>query len=246
MKILQYNCGNEIPFSQGQIMIHNPILKEIGYISEDSFWLGCETLMFNKNKLPSKDKNELKDYTNFDIIMSIMKDKNLSSQIQRAHVLKFLSLLFPEYNIQVRKDYIALMKEGEQERGITNKNFPEFVRIISEMFCLEDNNEDDYNPTGDLATKIADKFKERKRKLLELKGESENKDVNILERYMSILSVGLGISKIELSKYTVFQLMDEHKRFLLKESFDMYIKAKVAGVQDLKEVEEWTKDLYSK
>ena len=246
MKLLKYNCGNEIPFEKGQVMIHNPTLSEIGYISEESFWLGCETLRFDKNKLTSKDKNELKDYTNFDIIMSIMKDKNVGSQMQRAHTLKLLTVLFPEYNIQIRKDYIALIKEGEQEKAITNSNFPDFVKIISEMFCLKDNNEDDYNPIGDLSAKIADKFKERRKKLLELRGESEQEDVNILDRYMSILAIGVGISKIDLSKYTVFQLMDEYKRFLLKQSFDMYIKAKLSGAQDLEEVEEWTKDLYSK
>ena len=33
--------GNDIPFTEAALTIHSPILKEIGYIGEDSFWIGC-------------------------------------------------------------------------------------------------------------------------------------------------------------------------------------------------------------
>ena len=39
--------------------------------------------------------------------------------------------------------------------------------------------------------------------------------------------------------------MDEFKRFRLKEDFDLYVKAKMAGAQDLQEVENWMGDIHS-
>ena len=33
--------GNDIPFFQAQIVIHQPILKEIAYIGEDTFFQSC-------------------------------------------------------------------------------------------------------------------------------------------------------------------------------------------------------------
>ena len=49
-------CGNDIPFEPAQLVIHQPRLKEIGYITEDKFWIGCELLKFDKEKLSDKDK----------------------------------------------------------------------------------------------------------------------------------------------------------------------------------------------
>jgi len=57
--------------------------------------------------------------------------------------------------------------------------------------------------------------------------------------------VGLNKDKNELSNYTVYQLMDEFERFQRYQSFDIYIKAKMAGAQDLEEVDNWMGDLHS-
>ena len=45
--------------------------------------------------------------------------------------------------------------------------------------------------------------------------------------------------------YTIYQLRDEYKRFILKQNFDVYIKAKLAGAQDLEEVDDWMEDIHS-
>ena len=42
-----------------------------------------------------------------------------------------------------------------------------------------------------------------------------------------------------LMNYTVYQLFDEMKRFQMKQDFDMYVQAKMAGAQDLEEVKNW-------
>ena len=55
--------GNDIPFSEAQLIVHQPTLKEIAYIGEDSFFSGCEVLNFSKNLLPSKDRVNLENKT---------------------------------------------------------------------------------------------------------------------------------------------------------------------------------------
>ena len=43
--------GNDLPFPEGQITIHQPRLTEIAYITEQKFWPACELLKFNKEFL---------------------------------------------------------------------------------------------------------------------------------------------------------------------------------------------------
>jgi len=43
--------GNDIPFVEGRLIIHPPTIKEIGYITEETFWYGCEFLKFDKEIL---------------------------------------------------------------------------------------------------------------------------------------------------------------------------------------------------
>ena len=50
--------------------------------------------------------------------------------------------------------------------------------------------------------------------------------------------------KNELSNYTVYQIRDEFQRFIMKENYDIYIDAKLAGAQDLEEVENWMDDIH--
>jgi hypothetical protein len=40
--------GNDIPFVEAGISIHQPTLKEIAYIGEEAFFSGCEFLNFSK------------------------------------------------------------------------------------------------------------------------------------------------------------------------------------------------------
>ena len=114
--------GNDIPFPEAQLTIHPPKLKEIAYIGEEAFFLGCGFLNFSKNLLSQKDKTNLDNLDDFDIFMTIMinKKKEIKQSIDSA--LLVLALLFPLYSIEVRKDAIVLKKEDE-ERIINRKNF---------------------------------------------------------------------------------------------------------------------------
>ena len=62
-------AGSDIPFPEAQVTIHQPTLKEIGYIGEKAFFMGCGFLDFSKNLLNQSDKTRLANYDDFDILI---------------------------------------------------------------------------------------------------------------------------------------------------------------------------------
>lgn len=235
--------GNDIPFMPAQITIHQPTIKEIAYIGEEAFFTGVQLLNFSKNILSEEDKVNLEERTNFDILIAILREQNAVMQINRNCVDMVLALIFPEYNITIESDCIKLMKD-EEEHKIDNSNFEEFKSIVSNIFNFGDKqgSQSELNPSGDLAKKIADKLKKRHQKLAESKPAQK---VDILSRYISILTVAQQKNMNELFNYTTYQLFDEFKRYELKMGHDIYVQAKMAGAKDLKEVEDWMQDIHS-
>lgn len=234
--------GNDIPFMEAQITIHQPTIKEIAYIGEEIFFTGCELINFSKNILPEEDKVNLENKTNFDILIAILKERNAVMQKNRNCVEMVLALIFPYYTIEISNDSIILEKD-EESHSINNDNFESFKLIFNQMFSFSREETRDYNPSGDLAKKIAEKLKKRHQKLAELK--QEKKKIDILSRYVSILAVGEHKDLNSLLNLSVYQLFDEFERFKLKMSYDIYFQAKMAGAKDLKEVEDWMKDIHS-
>ena len=72
--------GNDLPFPEARLIIHQPRLKEIAYITEQRFWSGCELLKFNKEVLADEDKTDLLNKSNFNIIMMMIQEKKIESQ----------------------------------------------------------------------------------------------------------------------------------------------------------------------
>lgn len=236
--------GNDIPFEEAKISIHQPTIKEIAYIGEENFFTGCEFLRFSKDNLSEEDKINLEKQSNFEIIMLILKEQNIVVQKNRICVLMLLTLLFPKYQIKFTENKIILIDiDTQEEHDINDNNFSKFLEILNSMFCLN-NTSADYNPSGDIAKRIANKLKKRHQKLAEEKNNEDTK-VAIFSRYISILSVGEQKDMNSLLNYTVYQLFDEFKRFELKMNYDIYIDAKMAGAKDLKEVDDWMKDIHS-
>ena len=235
--------GNDIPFPEAQIIIHQPKIKEIAYMGEENFYTACEFLKFSKDKLNEQDRIHLENCSNFEVIMSIMKEQNAVVQKHKVCVTMLLSLLFPEYTISLKEKCIVL-KLNEEEFFINDKNFESFKKVLNKIFCLSGgkDNSTDYNPSGEMARQIAEKLNSRHQKLAEMKSEGFK---SILGRYVSILAVGEKKDMNELLQYTVYQLFDEFKRYELKVQYDIYFKARLAGAKDLKEVDDWMKDIHS-
>ena len=80
---------------------------------------------------------------------------------------------------------------------------------------------------------------------MKAKGKNKNESVSLLSKMISVLAVGQRKSINSLLQYTVYQLFDEFQRFKLKQNFDIYVQAQLAGAQDLEEVKNWMSDLHS-
>ena len=234
--------GIDIPFPQAQISIHQPTIKEISLIGEESFYSGCGALNFSKNSLSSEDRIALKDFTDFEILMAKINNKSFNTQQTRIDILMILTLLFPDYQIKISQQEISLIKEDESHL-INSGNFEEFKKILTAMFCLKGKgSETEYNPSGDKAREIIEKLNKRKQKIAEQNGDQK---VSVLNRFASILAIGQKQDLNEILDYTVYQLFDQFDRFTLKEQFDIHLKAQLAGARDLGEIEDWKKDLHS-
>ena len=238
--------GADIPFIEGTCTIHQPTIFEISLIGEEALFTGCELLRFSKDILSSEDKNRLSNYTDFNILMSIMNDKSESMIHQVSCAFQVLELIFPLYRVVLSERAIQFFDANDQftQCGeIDETNFLEFKAVLTEMFCLKTAfSTKEYNVQGELAKKIADKFKRRQQQLAEL---STNKNkVAIFSRYISILAVGEHKDINSLMKYTVYQLFDEFQRYQLKIGYDIHFKARMAGAKDLKEPEDWMKNIH--
>lgn len=241
---LLYLSGNDIPFAAARINITQPKIKDIAFLGENNFYAGVEFLKFDKDILSDEDKIKLENHSNFDVLIAIMNEQNITIQQQKIQLTMVLALLFPLHSIEIKSDCISLEKDNEEFR-IDRTNFEEFKSIIKHMFCLdgEDSN-DDYNPSGAMAKQIAEKLKKRRQKISQTK-DGDNKRISILEKYVSILTVGEQKDMNSILNYTVYQLFDELKRYQLKLAWDINLQARMAGAQDLKDAEDWMKDLHS-
>ena len=178
--------------------------------------------------------------------MSIINNKTdttIKSSIISAELV--LSLIFPEYTLMKMPTMLVLSKEidGKKEQcWINNDNFEQFKDIISQMFCLNTlGGGMDYNPANKLAQQIANKLRDRHKKL-QKKSSDGQKNINILSRYISILVQANHHTYSELMQYTVYQLFDQFRRFEKKYSYDTWFKAKLAGAENLEDVENWMSD----
>ena len=246
MNKLLLMSGNDLPFVKAKINIHQPKIKEIAFLGEDIFYLGSNFLCFSKDRLEEKDKNNLANKTNFDVLMSIMNNKTdatIKSSIISAELV--LSLIFPEYTLMKMPTMLVLSKEvdGKKEQcWINNDNFEQIKDILEEMFCLKTLGGGlDYNPANKLAQQIANKLRDRHKKL-EKKRPDGQKNINILSRYISILIQANHHTYSELMQYTVYQLVDQFRRFEKKYSYDTWFKAKLAGAENLEDVDSWLSD----
>lgn len=241
---LLYLSAQDIPFAAARLNIYQPKIRDIALLGEDNFYAGVEFLKFDKDILSEEDKIHLEDRSNFEVLIAIMNEQNLTIQKQKLQITMVLALLFPEHSIEIKKQYISLIKD-EKEFQINNENFEQFKRIIKHMFCLDGNkdSDDDYNPSGAMAKQIAEKLKKRHQRISQEK--NQNKKISILEKYVSILAVGESKDMNSLLNYTVYQLFDELKRYQLKMAWDLNLKARLAGAQDLEDAEDWMQDLHS-
>ena len=246
---LMLDTGVDIPFPAAQVSISQPLVKDISRLGEESnFLIGANAL--TKNYKAIQDNFDLSQLSNFEILMTMIMQKDANTQKIKENIEQLLCLIFPKYQILMTPRSIILIDEEKKNFMIDANNFDAFADVIYDMFCLKEfhgEHGDDYNPAGDRARALIEQIQKGKEKIAALKRErgEDTALMSILERYISILAVGERKNKNELANYTVFQLVDEFKRFQLKETFDFTFQAKMAGAQKIKDAKDWMGDIES-
>lgn len=240
----------DIPFPQAQLIIHQPLIEEIGFCGGEPVILPG-LMALTKDYKTIQDNSDLAQFSNFQILMKIITDKTIkNNQAIFNSIYQVLFLLFPKYKITFTPSSILIIEEdNKQVHVIDDNNFNDLQRIIYDVFCVVElnggNDEGDYNPCGPRAKAIADKFIKKREYLAERRREQgdDTSLKSIYGRYLNILAVGLKKDKNELKKYSVYQLVEEFHRYKLKMSFDYTFQAKLAGATKIKDAKDWMDDI---
>ena len=233
-------CGTDIPVPELQNSIHQPTIKEISYIGEQTFFVGLHTLTINKNLL-TQGKNLLENTTHFQIFMTIMKEQETKDKKEAA--LNLLQILFPKSKVIVTPRSILLNKEGQQVL-IDDNNFEVLQELLKEIFCINSGPMDQttFNPADEKAKEIAEKLMRGRQRVAEQKGENNG---SAFGRYLSILTIGLNAMPLsEAMNLTMYQIYDLVERYTLYLNWDLDIRTRLAGGKPDSKPDDWMKNIH--
>ena len=232
-------CGTDIPVENCQLVLHQPRLEEIALIGERVFFSGVQTLCLHKTMF-IEDKILLATTTNFQIFMMIMSEKEAKDK--KENVKAVLTLLLPDYQVLFTPNSLVF-KKNETTILIDESNFEDLQEELRKIFCMNDGPMDQqtFNPINDKAKAIADKIMAGRKKVAEQKGDT---NVSVFTQYISMLTIGLHISMLELKQLTMFQLYDLVERFMLWINWDIDLRSRLAGAKPDEHPENWMKNIH--
>lgn len=229
---LSLMTGIDIPIPKCHLILHQPTIKEISYIGEKAYFTGAQCLCLNSSMYEGGE-------TNFSIFMKLMKEERAKDK--KENVKSVLTLLFPNYNIIFTPRSI-LFNQDEESFIIDEGNFEDLQKILGEVFCLKESNQQSFNPGNSAAKEIANKLMRARQRVAAEKGEVGG---SVLTQYSSILAIGLNsMSLQDVIELTVFQLYDLVERFQLHLAWDIDTKSRLAGGKPDNKPEDWMKVIH--
>lgn len=233
--------GIDIPIPECSLILHQPSITEISYLGEMNFFTALQCVCLNKTMF-SQDKTVLSNITNFQIFMTIMKEKETADK--KDLIIQFLNMILPNYQISFTPRAILFLQSEQSPIMIDNDNFEIFQEYVRMIFCINSalQEQQAFNPANARAKAIADKIMKGRKRVAEIKGGTNS----IFSRYLSILSVGLQLSLQELCNLTMYQIYDLMERFSLYTAWDIDIRCRMAGGKPDKAPDDWMKDIHGK
>lgn len=233
-------CGIDLPIPELQATIHQPKIKEIAFVGEKDFFLGVQCLCIDKNIIANQGESLLVNTNNFQIFMTMMKEKEMAEK--KDSVINVFSLIFPKYKTLFTPRSIIL--QSDIQIIIDDSNFEILQEYLKEIFCFKSSMSQElgFNPANDTAKKIADKLMRGRQRVAELNGSA---NVSIFSQYLSMLTVGLdSMSLQDLMDLTMFQLFDLVERYQLYINWDIDIRSRLAGGKPDGKPENWMKNIH--
>ena len=232
-------AGTDLPVPECQLAIHQPTIRELSYIGEETFRIGAQYLCVNKNML-TEDESDLLNQSNFQIFMTIMASSEAKDK--KDQVLELLKLLLPNHNCMLTPRSI-ICSSGGATFMIDDSNFEPFQDAISEVFCLRSGMSDQqiFNPQSEKAKEIAAKLMRGRQRVAAQKGEDNS---SVISQYISVLAIGMGVPLPELLDLTLFQLYDQIQRYNMYVAWDLDVRARLAGGKPDGEPDNWMKSIH--
>lgn len=232
-------CGTEYPIPECEISIHQPTIKEIAYIGETDFFTGVQCLCLNKTMFV-KDESLLGDTSNFQIFMTIMSEPDTVDK--KFAVQQVLTLFLPDYKVIMTPRSLLLSGQGATKQ-IDETNFEHLQNALSTICCLRTGpmDQQSFNPANAKAREIAEKLMRGRQRVAAEKGQT---NISVFSQYLSILTVGLHISLVEIMKLTMFQLYDLVERYSLYVNWDIDIRCRLAGGKPDSQPDNWMKSIH--
>ena len=124
-------CGIDFPIPECQIIMHQPSLKEIGYMGERDFFIAVQTLCVDK-KMLSQGKSLLDNTSNFQIFMLIMSEKGTADK--KVNVQQLFQLILPNYKVSFTPRSLIITGSEVGVAQIDDGNFEYLQQAVSQMF----------------------------------------------------------------------------------------------------------------
>ena len=236
---LALTCGTDYPVPECQLIVHQPRINEIALIGESDFFSGIQCLCLNKTMFV-KDESLLENTNNFQIFMTIIQEKEAADK--KAAVQQVCTLLFPKHKVLFTPRTMIL--NGDNDSIIIDEtNFEFLQQALTNICCLKTGpmDQQSFNPANTKAREIAEKLMRGRQRVAAQKGES---NISIFSQYLSILTIGLGISLQEMTNLTMFQLYDLVERYMLYINWDMDVRCRLAGGKPESQAENWMKNIH--
>ena len=231
--------GVDIPIPECQLTVHQPSIKEISMLGENSenkFWDGIRYICVND----LIDEEASLKLSSFQVFITIMSDKKMLEK--KNIILNVLTLLFPKYTINLTPRAL-LFNYNKETIIIDENNFSSLQEVLRQISCLNGSKGDQFNPGNAAAAEIARKL-ERGRQRVAAQKQGADNNASVFSQYLSILTVGLHISLLELIKLTIFQLYYLIERYTLFVNYDLDIRSRLAGGQPDNQPENWMKIIH--
>ena len=232
-------CGTDLPVPECQLIIHQPIIKEISLLGEQEFFIGAQCLTLNKSMFV-QDKEVLENINNFQIFMMVMNEKEAKDK--RNATQQVLQLLLPSYKVLFTPRTLIFSQEG-QNTIIDETNFEFFQEVLKLVFCAKNGpmDQQSFNPENQKAREIAEKLMRGRARIAAEKGGSNS---SVLSQYLSILTIGTSMQLQNLMDLTMFQLYDLIERYDLYINWDIDLRSRLAGGKPDKHPDNWMKNLH--
>lgn len=237
-----YLSGSSVPIPMCMIYVTQPKVKDIVQFSENDFLMAVQ-LITNAEEflgdIRSEGNSELAALSDFQILL-VMVDQD---PIIRRYFNILFELIFPDYKIKYNKNSLDFSLRDDEEHKmigqITPFTFEQFQNIVKELFGIQTDGGDSYNPANEAASEIAKKLKAGHNKKKELEGKkTTDKNISLFGSYASVLAVGMNMDINIFFNYTPFQLYDCFQRYWLKVKFDFYQKIASTPMMDTSKMQE--------